>query len=182
MKSGSPFLTIWPSRKLIAVSLPPTWARNSTLSTAENCPRKIVVPATVACSGWLTVTFGGAGAAAGWPSRCQARCPASLWVNNSSNWSITNRQTACSGGLAAVSAGIAEALITTAFGLLVAIPAVWIYNFFQTKIDFLTVEMTYSGKELIDYMIKNVGAEFGRSSFTKDFPAQVASGSGHINK
>ncbi|HEY2804230.1 MAG TPA: MotA/TolQ/ExbB proton channel family protein [Gemmatimonadales bacterium] len=87
-----------------------------------------------------------------------------------------------SGGLAAISAGIAEALITTAFGLMVAIPAVWIYNYFQTKTDFLTVEMTYSGKELIDYLIKNVGAEFGRSSFTKDFPAQVASGSGHINK
>jgi len=87
-----------------------------------------------------------------------------------------------SGGIAAVSAGIAEALITTAFGLMVAIPAVWIYNYFQTKADFLTVEMTYSGKELIDYLIKNVGSEFGRSSFTKDFPAQVATGSGHINK
>ena len=89
-----------------------------------------------------------------------------------------------SGGIAAVSSGIAEALVTTAFGLFVAIPAVWIYNYFQTKSDFLTVEMTYSGKELIDYLIKNVGAEFGRSSFTKDFPAQVGkvSGSGHINK
>jgi biopolymer transport protein ExbB/biopolymer transport protein TolQ len=89
-----------------------------------------------------------------------------------------------SGGIAAVAGGISEALITTAFGLLVAIPAVWIYNYFQTKSDFLTVEMTYSGKELIDYLIKNVGAEFGRSSFTKDFPAQVqaVSGSGHINK
>ena len=87
-----------------------------------------------------------------------------------------------SGGIGAISAGIAEALITTAFGLMVAIPAVWIYNYFQTKADFLTVEMTYSGKELIDYLIKNVGAEFGRSSFTKDFPAQVASGSGHISK
>ncbi len=89
-----------------------------------------------------------------------------------------------SGGIAAVAGGISEALITTAFGLLVAIPAVWIYNYFQTKSDFLTVEMTYSGKELIDYLIKNVGAEFGRSSFTKDFPAQVGkvSGSGHINK
>jgi biopolymer transport protein ExbB/biopolymer transport protein TolQ len=89
-----------------------------------------------------------------------------------------------SGGMAAISAGIAEALITTAFGLLVAIPAVWLYNYFQTKADFLTVEMTYSGKELIDYLIKNVGAEFGRSSFTKDFPAkaQAVSGSGHINK
>ena len=87
-----------------------------------------------------------------------------------------------SGGMAAISAGIAEALVTTAFGLLVAIPAVWVYNFFQTKADFLTVEMTYSGKELIDYLIKNVRSEFGRSSFTKDFPAQVASGSGHISQ
>src|SRR5437868_10287879 len=87
-----------------------------------------------------------------------------------------------SGGIAAIGAGIAEALITTAFGLMVAIPAVWIYNYFQTKTDFLTVEMTYSGKELIDYLIKNVGSEFGRSSFTKDFPAQIATGSGHINK
>jgi biopolymer transport protein ExbB/biopolymer transport protein TolQ len=87
-----------------------------------------------------------------------------------------------SGGLAAVSAGIAEALITTAFGLLVAIPAVWLYNYFQTKIDFLSVEMTYTGKELVDYLIKSVGNEFGRSTFTKDFPAQVASSSGHINQ
>src|ERR1044072_8110617 len=44
------------------------------------------------------------------------------------------------GSLASVSAGIAEALITTAFGLIVAIPAVWLYNYFTTKIDFLSVE------------------------------------------
>lgn len=87
-----------------------------------------------------------------------------------------------SGGLAAVSAGIAEALITTAFGLLTAIPAVWLYNYFQTKIDFLTVEMTYTGKELVDFLIKGVGHEFGRSTFTKDFQAKVTSGSGHIDK
>jgi biopolymer transport protein ExbB len=37
-----------------------------------------------------------------------------------------------SGGIAAISAGVAEALITTAFGLLVAIPAVWGYNYFQS--------------------------------------------------
>src|SRR3989454_6355174 len=48
------------------------------------------------------------------------------------------------GSLASVSAGIAEALITTAFGLIVAIPAVWLYNYFTTKIDFLSVEMTRS--------------------------------------
>ncbi len=74
-----------------------------------------------------------------------------------------------SGGLSAISAGVAEALITTAFGLLVAIPAVWAYNYFQTKIDNLTAEMTYTSKEMIDYLIKGVSGEFGRSRFTREF-------------
>jgi len=88
-----------------------------------------------------------------------------------------------SGGLAGISAGIAEALITTAFGLMVAIPAVWLYNYFSTKIDFVTVEMTYTSKELIDYLIKSVGSEFGRSIFTKEFQTQKATqSSGPISK
>ena len=87
-----------------------------------------------------------------------------------------------SGGLAGIAGGISEALITTALGLLVAIPAVWFYNYFTTKIENLTVEMTYSSQELIDYLIKSVGSEFGRSIFTKEFQAQKAvSGSGHIS-
>ncbi len=87
-----------------------------------------------------------------------------------------------SGGLAGIAGGISEALITTALGLVVAIPAVWFYNYFTTKIENLTVEMTYSSKELIDYLIKSVGSEFGRSIFTKEFQAQKAvSGSGHIS-
>lgn len=81
------------------------------------------------------------------------------------------------GGLGAVSAGIAEALITTAFGLAVAIPAVWLYNYFQSKVENLTVEMTYTSKELIDFLIKSVGSEFGRSIFTKEFQAQQAASS-----
>ncbi len=87
-----------------------------------------------------------------------------------------------SGGLGAIGAGIAEALITTAFGLMVAIPAVWAYNYFTTKVENLGVEMTYTSKELIDYLIKSVGSEFGRSIFTKEFQAQKAvTGSGHIH-
>jgi biopolymer transport protein ExbB/biopolymer transport protein TolQ len=84
-----------------------------------------------------------------------------------------------SGGLAAIGAGIAEALITTAFGLLVAIPAVWAYNYFTTKIDNLTAEMTYVSKEMIDYLIKGVSGEFGRSRFTREF--NTAGGSGPIS-
>ena len=79
-------------------------------------------------------------------------------------------------GIAAISAGIAEALIATGFGLIVAIPAEWFYNYFTTKIDNLTAEMTYTSKEMIDYLIKGVSGEFGRSRFTREFNAQVSSG------
>ena len=81
-----------------------------------------------------------------------------------------------SGGLSAISAGVAEALITTAFGLLVAIPAVWAFNYFSTKIDNLTAEMTYSAKEMIDYLIKGVSGEFGRSRFTREFNTAAKGG------
>ena len=87
-----------------------------------------------------------------------------------------------SGGLSAISAGIAEALITTAFGLLVAIPAVWAFNYFTTKIDNLTAEMTYSSKEMIDYLIKGVSGEFGRSRFTREFNTAASSGPGPISQ
>ena len=62
--------------------------------------------------------------------------------------------TAKSTGLAAVAGGIAEALVTTAIGLFVAIPAVWVYNFFTSKIEAFDVEMDNSSSELIDYFIK----------------------------
>jgi biopolymer transport protein ExbB/TolQ len=60
-----------------------------------------------------------------------------------------------SGGLGAVSAGIAEALAATAFGLFVAVPAVWMYNYFLSKIERFQVEMSNSSSQLIDYFIKN---------------------------
>ena len=62
------------------------------------------------------------------------------------------------GGIASVSAGIAEALITTAFGLFVAIPAVWAYNYFQNRIDRFTVEMSNSGSEMAIYFLKEAGS------------------------
>ncbi|MBI4445778.1 MAG: MotA/TolQ/ExbB proton channel family protein [Acidobacteria bacterium] len=60
-------------------------------------------------------------------------------------------------GLAAVAGGIAEALITTAFGLFVAIPAVWMYNYFTGKVESFIVEMDNSSSELIDYFLKRKG-------------------------
>jgi biopolymer transport protein ExbB/biopolymer transport protein TolQ len=90
--------------------------------------------------------------------------------------------TAGSTGIAAITVGIAEALIATGFGLLVAIPAVWFYNYFQTKIDNLTSEMTYVSKEMIDYLIKGVSGEFGRSRFTREFNTAAQKGSAPISQ
>jgi biopolymer transport protein ExbB/TolQ len=56
------------------------------------------------------------------------------------------------GGLEAISAGIAEALITTAIGLVVAITAVWLYNYFTAKMESLFTELAYSGREMVDWM------------------------------
>jgi biopolymer transport protein ExbB/biopolymer transport protein TolQ len=63
-----------------------------------------------------------------------------------------------SGGIGAVSAGIAEALVATALGLGVAIPAVFMFNFFLNKVERFQVEMSNSASELIDYFIKRRGA------------------------
>jgi biopolymer transport protein ExbB len=60
-------------------------------------------------------------------------------------------------GIAAVAGGISEALVTTAIGLFVAVPAVWVYNYFTGKIEAFDVEMDNSSSELIDYFIKKSG-------------------------
>jgi biopolymer transport protein ExbB/biopolymer transport protein TolQ len=57
-------------------------------------------------------------------------------------------------GIGAVAAGISEALITTALGLAVAVPGVWLFNIFTNKVETFTVEMDNSSSELIDYFLK----------------------------
>jgi biopolymer transport protein ExbB/biopolymer transport protein TolQ len=57
-------------------------------------------------------------------------------------------------GLGAVAGGISEALVTTAVGLFVAIPAVWMYNYFSGRIEAFDVEMGNSSSELVDYFLK----------------------------
>jgi biopolymer transport protein ExbB/biopolymer transport protein TolQ len=59
-----------------------------------------------------------------------------------------------SGGIGAVSAGIAEALVETALGLFVAIPAVWFYNYLSGRLEYFNVEMDNSSSEMVDYFIK----------------------------
>src|SRR6476620_3945152 len=57
-------------------------------------------------------------------------------------------------GLGAVAGGISEALVTTAIGLFVAIPAVWMFNYFTNRIEAFDVEMDNASSELIDYFLK----------------------------
>ncbi len=58
------------------------------------------------------------------------------------------------GGFATVSQGIAEALLTTALGLVVAVPAAWMFNFISQRVQHLGVEMESSSSELMDYFLE----------------------------
>jgi biopolymer transport protein ExbB/biopolymer transport protein TolQ len=60
-------------------------------------------------------------------------------------------------GIGAVAGGISEALVTTAIGLFVAIPAVMTFNYFTNKVEAFDVEMDNSSSELIDYFLKQGG-------------------------
>ena len=62
------------------------------------------------------------------------------------------------GGFATVSQGIAEALLTTALGLVVAVPAAWMFNYLSQKIQGLSLEMESSSSELIDFFLEREGA------------------------
>ncbi len=57
-------------------------------------------------------------------------------------------------GIGAVAGGISEALVTTAFGLFVAIPAVMAFNYFTNRVESFDVEMDNSSSELVDYFLK----------------------------
>lgn len=62
-------------------------------------------------------------------------------------------------GLTAVAGGISEALVTTALGLFVAIPAVMMFNYFTARVKAFDVEMENSSSELVDYFLKkNIGS------------------------
>lgn len=56
------------------------------------------------------------------------------------------------GGIGAVSAGIAEALIVTAIGLVVAIAAVLVFNYLTARFDKFDMTMQHAASELVDYL------------------------------
>ena len=70
---------------------------------------------------------------------------------------FVNMRQAEQAGISAVAGGISEALVTTAVGLAVAVPAVWLFNYFVSKVDNFVVEMDNSSAELIDFFLKQRG-------------------------
>jgi len=54
------------------------------------------------------------------------------------------------GGMSTVIGGIAEALVCTATGLLVAIPAVIVFNYFAKRVEYFINDMELSASEFID--------------------------------
>ena len=75
------------------------------------------------------------------------------------------------GGLASVSAGIAEALVTTAVGIAVAIIGVWLFNFFTSRIEAITNDITVSVQEFIDWCEKQLAL---KGDTGPDAPTQEA--------
>ncbi len=59
-----------------------------------------------------------------------------------------------SGGIGAVASGIAEALVTTAFGIGVAIIALWCYNYLSTKSEIFDAEMSNTSSQVLDFFIR----------------------------
>jgi biopolymer transport protein ExbB/TolQ len=59
-----------------------------------------------------------------------------------------------SGGIGAVAGGIAEALVTTAFGIGVAVIALWCYNTLNTRIEVYEAEMSNTTSQVVDFFIR----------------------------
>ncbi|HSC86025.1 MAG TPA: MotA/TolQ/ExbB proton channel family protein [Polyangiaceae bacterium] len=66
-----------------------------------------------------------------------------------------------SAGMSAVMSGISEALFETAFGLMVAIPAVLFYNYLSTRVASIELALSRSVGELLDEMENNHGRDAG---------------------
>ncbi len=103
--------------------------RRATLETATEARRGLPILATVGSTGPFVGLFGTVVGI----------------VNAFRSMAATGQ-----GGLATVSAGIAEALVTTALGILVAIPAVWIFNALTHEIACLLGTIEAAGEELAE--------------------------------
>jgi biopolymer transport protein ExbB/TolQ len=60
-----------------------------------------------------------------------------------------------SGGIGAVAGGIAEALVTTAVGIGVAVLALWVFNTLNSRIEIYDAEMENTSSQVVDFFIKS---------------------------
>lgn len=67
-------------------------------------------------------------------------------------------------GLAPIFGGIADALITTALGVLVSIPAMWAFYYLVDRIESFEIQMNNSAAEIVDYCIKQIGVSRGQTN------------------
>jgi biopolymer transport protein ExbB/TolQ len=74
-------------------------------------------------------------------------------------------------GISAVAGGISEALVTTAFGIFVAVVGVWVYNFFNGRIDKINEELTSSESDFMDWAEKLVQSR--QTTPVRDVPEPV---------
>lgn len=75
-----------------------------------------------------------------------------------------------SGGIGAVAGGIAEALVNTAAGILVALPAVWGFNHFLGRMEGVHGEMGNASSEVNDYFLKRSRSETWKLEATTGQP------------
>ncbi|MEA3312386.1 MAG: MotA/TolQ/ExbB proton channel family protein [candidate division WOR-3 bacterium] len=73
---------------------------------------------------------------------------------------FANIATSGSGGPAVVAKGVQEALYTTAFGLIVAVPTIWAYNYFAKKSTDLTDEMESFMRQLLKFISMSKGGSY----------------------
>jgi len=60
-----------------------------------------------------------------------------------------------SGGIGAVAGGIAEALVTTAVGIGVAVLALWVFNTLNSRIEVFDAEMANTESQVVDFFMKS---------------------------
>lgn len=78
-----------------------------------------------------------------------------------------------SGGMSVVSGGIAEALVSTALGIFVAIPALVAYNAFMGKIENFHVEMNRASSQLVNRLFKIPEAQLAEMKLSEAKAAKV---------
>ena len=65
--------------------------------------------------------------------------------------------------MAAEANGIAEALMSTGLGLVVAVPALWSFNYFSERLERMDLEVENCGLELRSYLAVRVGRRGGQA-------------------